>query len=223
MGIQLIGSKTCPFVQRCLIMLYQSKINYRMIAIDLFDKPDWFMKISPTGKVPILEIDGSYIFESLIINEFINDKYKLNLQETQSLQKAVNKSWSEYSSSLILTQYGLVCATDHVKYQSLLNQLNLGLNWLENANINLPYFNGTTLSLVDIAFAPLFFRLNILNEFYGIDFFIDKSKVMTWASNLLTHEAIINSVPSDYKNLIHFNIQNKAGFLTAMDRLITST
>ncbi len=219
MNIKLIGSATCPFVQRCLILFALGKVEFEMIYINLINKPDWFLKISPTAKVPILEIDGSHIFESLVINEFINEKFNLNLQTSNPLQKALNKSWSEYSSTLISSLYALICATDKDNYESLINRLTAGLNWIENSEIKLPYFNGDEISLIDIAFAPLFFRFNILNENYSTNFFIGTPKIKKWAANLLEHEIIRHTTPSNYNNLINTNILNKQGLLTSTSRL----
>ena len=67
----LISHPLCPYVQRAVITLEEQGIVYKRIDIDLANKPDWFKKISPLGKVPVLVIDDdTVIFESAIISEY---------------------------------------------------------------------------------------------------------------------------------------------------------
>lgn len=211
--MKLIGSSICPFVQRCRIILYQAKLQHEFVTIDLTNKPEWLSKISPMGKVPILEINGVYITESLIINELINEEFILNLQNSDPIQKAVNRGWSEFSSVLISTQYALTSAADKAEYLLLQTKLNKGLACIENSSLEFSFFDNKRFSLVDIAFAPLFYRLNILNEIYGIDFFAQRPKIKKWSDYLLAHENVKNSIPNDYKDMIKQNIDNKQGFL----------
>ena len=69
MNIELISFDLCPFVQRSVITLLEKDIPFKRTNIDLANKPDWFLQISPLGKVPVLKIDGNILFESAVINE----------------------------------------------------------------------------------------------------------------------------------------------------------
>jgi len=73
MSIELISFKTCPFVQRAAITLGYKKVEHEVTYIDLADPPDWFLDISPLAKVPILKVDGEILFESAVINEYLDD------------------------------------------------------------------------------------------------------------------------------------------------------
>ena len=52
-----ISHKLCPYVQRAVIALNEKGVPFERIDIDLANKPDWFLKISPLGKVPVLLVD----------------------------------------------------------------------------------------------------------------------------------------------------------------------
>jgi glutathione S-transferase len=52
--LTLISHKLCPYVQRAVIALTEKGVPFERIDIDLANKPDWFLKISPLGKVPVL-------------------------------------------------------------------------------------------------------------------------------------------------------------------------
>ena len=52
--LKLISHKLCPYVQRAVIALTEKGVPFERIDIDLANKPDWFLKISPLGKMPVL-------------------------------------------------------------------------------------------------------------------------------------------------------------------------
>ena len=53
-ALKLISHKLCPYVQRAVIALTEKGVPFERIDIDLANKPDWFLKISPLGKTPVL-------------------------------------------------------------------------------------------------------------------------------------------------------------------------
>ena len=74
--LKLISHKLCPYVQRAVIALTEKGVPFERIDIDLANKPDWFLKISPLGKVPVLVVTGNdgkevALFESNVICEYI--------------------------------------------------------------------------------------------------------------------------------------------------------
>jgi glutathione S-transferase len=54
--LKLISHKLCPYVQRAVIALAEKGVPFERIDIDLANKPDWFLNISPLGKVPVLVV-----------------------------------------------------------------------------------------------------------------------------------------------------------------------
>src|SRR5215217_8798089 len=76
--LRLISHKLCPYVQRAAIVAQEKGIQFERVDIDLANKPDWFLAMSPTGKVPVLEVtdtDGSVhvLFESAVIAEYLDE------------------------------------------------------------------------------------------------------------------------------------------------------
>ncbi|TPG55852.1 glutathione S-transferase family protein [Ewingella americana] len=96
--LTLINHPLCPFVQRAAIVLLEKKVPFERIDVDLADKPDWFMAISQTGKVPLLKVklSGSadaLLFESTAICEYLNET-----QDGVSLYSnyAISRAWVEF-------------------------------------------------------------------------------------------------------------------------------
>ncbi|RVK64633.1 glutathione S-transferase family protein, partial [Sinorhizobium meliloti] len=75
--LTLISHHLCPYVQRAAIALHEKGVPFERVDIDLANKPDWFLKISPLGKVPLLRIsqDGgeAILFESTVICEYLEE------------------------------------------------------------------------------------------------------------------------------------------------------
>ena len=61
--LTLISHELCPFVQRAAIALEEKGVKFERINVDLANKPDWFLAISPLGKVPLLKVGDAVIFE----------------------------------------------------------------------------------------------------------------------------------------------------------------
>ena len=71
--LKLISHKLCPYVQRAVIALTEKGVPFERIDIDLANKPDWFLKISPLGKTPVLQVGEPPIFESAVILEYLEE------------------------------------------------------------------------------------------------------------------------------------------------------
>ncbi len=213
MNLELISFKICPFVQRAVITLLHKKIPYKITYIDLASPPDWFKQLSPFGKVPILKVDEhNVIFESAIIDEFLDEAYDGTLLPTDPLQRAIDRSWIEFSTSLTLDFSGLIHASDEMKFEEKLLITQKQFDWLENALSCGPYFNNDDFSLVDIAYAPLFMRSNILNlanTLYPSDQY---PKVASWAQKLLALPELPDSVSDDFEEFLKNHIKVKAPY-----------
>src|SRR5512135_650722 len=82
--LKLISHKLCPYVQRAVIALTEKGVPFERIDIDLANKPDWFQKLSPLGRTPVLVVGDTAIFESAVILEY--------LEETQAAAAASARS-----------------------------------------------------------------------------------------------------------------------------------
>lgn len=96
--IRLFSAEVCPFAQRTRAVLNHLDIEFELVEIDLNDKPDEFLEISPTGKVPLLEIDDLVLYESQLINDYLTDRYQWfdaypDQPEDEYRQKLVMKQW----------------------------------------------------------------------------------------------------------------------------------
>jgi len=213
MELELVSFKICPFVQRAVATLRHKRTAFKLTHIDLSDPPHWFKAVSPFGKVPLLKVDEqNVIFESAVINEFLDEITSGSLLPDDPLLRALNRSWIEFGTACLLDLSAQMHAEDQQTFDSNRDELKSKLKWLEATLDRPPYFNGDTLSLVDFAWAPLFMRAEILtldDQLYPAEHL---PRTAAWARQLLELPAVRDSVVADFPELLRDHIRAKAPY-----------
>ena len=88
----LISAVTCPWVQRAVIMLRAKGVDFDVTYINLREKPDWFLEISPHGKVPVLKVGDEVLFESNAIAEYLDEVFEPRLHPADPVKRAKNRA-----------------------------------------------------------------------------------------------------------------------------------
>ncbi|MFP4615808.1 MAG: glutathione S-transferase family protein [Thiohalorhabdus sp.] len=210
MKLELISFPLCPFVQRSIITLLEKGAEFETTYIDLADKPDWFLAISPEGKVPVLRVDDSeVIFESAVINEFVNEVTPGDLHPEDPVRRAHNRAWIAFGEQLIFDQYQMMIAEDATGFEDRWHQAEHRLARLEEA-ITGPLFNGADFSLVDAAFAPLLQRFAIMERIVDLSDYGDFPRIRAWWQALAERPSIPGSVPEDFEAQLRAYFREKA-------------
>ena len=214
-SIELISFDLCPFVQRSAILLAEKGIPFVTTYIDLSQKPEWFLQISPLGKVPTLRIGDTVLFESMVIAEYLDEVYPPSLHPTDLLQKAKNRAWAEYSSTLFMDLYNLCLCQDEGAFTQLLQQFNLKLSRLEEQITIGPYFNGHDPKIIDFCIAPLFQRMELIEGSAGPALSSGYKNLSLWSKHLLERPSVQSSVPEQFDQKYISYIQKQDGVLAA--------
>ena len=216
MKLELISFKLCPFAQRAIILLNTQKIDFEITYINPMDPPDWFKEISPTGQVPLLKVDDEIVFESSVITEFINDISVTSIHPEDVIQKANNRSWIAFSSTMFDDLFGLVTG-DKDKFDTSKNSLFVKLTKLEKAKNNSVFFNGDSFNMIDAAIAPIFMRLDWINEFTDNALSISEFKNLSaWSDSILAVEVVKTSVVDGLDDVYYSNIEGREGHLSTL-------
>src|SRR5215813_4768403 len=93
--LTLLSHDLCPYVQRAVIALTEKGVPFDRVIIDLADKPDWFLAISPLGKVPLLKVGDEVIFESAVILEYLEETQPNPLYPADPLARARHRGMIE--------------------------------------------------------------------------------------------------------------------------------
>ncbi|MDH5356827.1 MAG: glutathione S-transferase family protein [Gammaproteobacteria bacterium] len=201
MKLHLISFKTCPFVQRAAITLKQKNVAHEITYIDLANPPDWFLELSPLGKVPVLKVDGEVLFESAVINEYLDEITGGELQPKDPLLRAKNRAWIEFASNMLGNSYLMKTATDKVGYEKYRDLIITQLQRVEERLSDGDWFNGDDFSLADTAFAPFFMHNSVANNAFSLIDPATMPKVDAWSKRLLALPAVKHSVVPEFELL----------------------
>lgn len=209
---RLISFKICPFVQRSVIVLKEKKIPFAVEYIDLANKPDWFLKLSPTGKVPVLETEGEVLFESAIIMEYLDEVTPPTLHSAAPLTKAKDRAWIEFSSALLVLQYQMSLAKTAEDYGAKLAALRDGMHKFAAA-FQGPWWRGEAFSLVDAAIAPLFTRIGYTEQQLPDDVLADLDILRRYQKALEARASIRDSVLPEVPQAYREYIRQHGGYM----------
>ncbi len=208
MELELISSNRCPFVMRSIVAMEQKQVPYKITFVDPYDPPEWFSEISPLGKVPVLRIDtDTILFESAVINEYLDEVTPGQLHPQDPLQKAINRSWIEFGGTCLSDSFRLMAVTTESDFADVKASLRSSLERIETVlDEQGPYFNGADFSLADAAYAPLFIRMEILEDLIGFTITDGLPKVERWKTQMLTLDSVdkarFNGLPDRFRELM---------------------
>src|ERR1700694_339311 len=138
--LKLISHKLCPYVQRAVIALTEKGVVFERIDIDLANKPDWFLAISPLGKTPVLQVGDKAIFESAVILEYLEETQAKPLHPADPLERAEHRGWIEFGAAVLSDIAGFYAAPDEATFKAKTAQLEAKFARLEARVTAAPWF-----------------------------------------------------------------------------------
>ncbi len=206
MQLTLISHVLCPYVQRVAIVLAEKNLPFERVQVDLANKPDWFLDISPLGKTPVLLVDGQPIFESAAICEYLEDAYIPAMHPHDPLDRARHRAWIEFASNTLASIAALYGAASYEAMAAKAGELHAKFARLELAlsadNRPQPFFAGAHPSLADAAFAPVFRYFDLFGHLAGLDFLDAMPAVSRWRRALHARPSVADAVGTDYPRLL---------------------
>jgi glutathione S-transferase len=216
---ELVSFDLCPYVQRSVITLKQKKIDFKITYIDLEKPPEWFSKASPLGKVPLLLVrrnspnepvdEPVVLFESAVINEYIDEVTPSSLLPKDPLEKARMRAWIQVSGELLMAMYPIMSSRDQGEILEARKDVWDILEKVEEAVAGGSFFSLTGFTLVDSAFAPVFMRLLMMKSFREDPQWKQLPKTRRWADCLLALPEVRESVIPEFKQKFISYLQRK--------------
>src|SRR3977135_1216193 len=140
--LKLISHKLCPYVQRAVIALTEKGIAFERIDIDLANKPDWFLAISPLGKTPVLQVGDTPFLGSAVILEYLEETERKPLHPADPLARAEHRAWIEFGSAVLNDIAGFYAAKDEATFEAKRSQLEQRFARLETRVAAAPWLDG---------------------------------------------------------------------------------
>lgn len=217
--LRLVSHHLCPYVQRAVIALTEKGVAHERTYIDLAAKPDWFIALSPLGKVPLLLVDETTaLFESAVICEFLEETAPgVRLHPDDPVERARHRAWIEFASATLGSIAGLYAAPDTTGFEAKRADLVAKMAWLEKALGTGPNFAGEGFSLVDAAFGPVFRYFDTFEAVPPpLGVFDAVPRVRAWRAALAVRPSVRDAVAVDYPERLSLFLRARGSHLSRL-------
>jgi glutathione S-transferase len=198
---ELISNILCPYTQRAAIQLAEKGLGARRTYIDLANKPDWFIRLSPLGKVPVLRVGETAVFETAAICEYIEDVTvdRAPMWPAAPLDRARHRAWAEFASAVIADVFGFYMAPDEPSFER--KRLDLASRFArleQQLHDGDPHFDAERFGLVDAAFAPIFRLLDTFDQVADFGLLRGLPRTSAYRRSLAARPSVRAAVVPDY-------------------------
>ena len=196
-------------------------VEFEVTFVDLREKPDWFLKISPHGKVPVLKVDDEILFESNAIAEFLDETVSPRLHPEDPMARARNRAWTDYVPTFSGALNSIYYTKSREDMEAGLAKAPKAVERLEQAiaqgrGNDGPYFNGPNLSLVDAAYAPFLQRFVIADELLKTGLLNEFPHVKAWTDTLLSNETVTGAVAPNFLEEFYGNLKRREFYIATL-------
>ncbi|MFL2770038.1 MAG: glutathione S-transferase family protein [Rhodospirillaceae bacterium] len=194
--VELFSFEACPYAQRTRMMMIEKDIEFCLTEVDLSNKPDWWKKLSPHGKVPLIRHNGGIVYESRIINEYIEEAFpQPPLLPRDALGRATARIWIDYCDTYLTPALHQLMANKNSEEKQILNRKNLGEKFLflEFEGIRKlgdgPLMIGEDISLIDLQYMPFMERFPCYEELWGASLPDECTSLRKWMDAMRERES----------------------------------
>ena len=217
--LTLISHPLCPFVQRAAIVLLEKGVAFERVTVDLSAKPDWFLALSPTGKVPVLKVpkahgEDAVLFESVVICEYLDETQSgAPMYPDDALTRARHRAWIEFATPTFAEGWQFLHARDLQAADAKRASFRERLAKLEAELTAGPYFSGEAFGMVDAVYAPLFRYFKLIDASAAQRVFDGLPRVSAWREALAARASVMHAVAEDYASLFHAHLRQQGSLL----------
>ena len=169
MKVKLYNTQRCPYARRTRMVLHEKGVDFETYEVDLANKSEEFLKASPTGKVPVVVVDGDSLYESNVVNQYLDEVTDgLRLMPEDPKTRAHARIWmafadADFFPAVFVASVGRERGFSEERITGALEDLQVALGKLEVRLEGRDYLAGE-FSLADVAHAGNFVRLRELEE-----------------------------------------------------------
>ena len=159
----LYSGITCPFSHRCRFVLYEKGMDFEIKDVDVYNKPEDLAVMNPYNQVPVLVERDLILYESNIINEYIDERFPHpQLMPADPVMRGrgrlvLYRMEKELFSHVQTLENPSATAKEQAKAREAVTN---GLTMIAPAYAKNKYVLGEDFSMIDVALAPLLWRLD---------------------------------------------------------------
>jgi stringent starvation protein A len=189
----LYSGITCPFSQRCRIVLYEKGMDFEIKDVDIFNKPEDLALMNPYNQVPVLVERNLILHESNIINEYIDERFPHpQLMAADPIARGRGRLFLYRLEKELFAPVQVLESLDSKKkgQDAAKKTILEGLTVLSPMFKKTRYILGDEFSLLDVAIAPLLWRL----DYYGIKSSKLCSSILKYGERIFQRRSFIDSL-----------------------------
>ena len=185
----LYSGTTCPFSHRCRFVLFEKGMDFEIRDVDLYNKPEDISVMNPYGQVPILVERDLILYESNIINEYIDERFPHpQLMPGDPVDRARVRLF------LLNFEKELFAHVSVLENRAARSNIRDRLTQMAPVFLKNKFILGDNFSMLDVALAPLLWRL----DYYGIDLSKNAAPLLKYAERIFSRPAYIEALtPSE--------------------------
>ena len=183
------------FSQRCRIVLYEKGMDFQIIDVDMYNKPEDIAAMNPYNRLPVLVERDLILYEANIINEYIDERFPHpQLMPPDPVQRARARLFLFSFEVELFSQIDAI-ENGNSKQQERARQLLFErLTQLSPVFAKQKFLLGEVFSMLDVALSPLLWRL----DHYGIQLPKQAAPLMKYAERIFSRQAFIDALtPSE--------------------------
>ena len=182
----LYSGTTDPFSQRCRIVLFEKGMDFQIIDVDVFNKPEDLALINPYNKVPVLVERDLILYEANIINEYIDERFPHpQLMPADPAMRARARLFLHRFESEIFCYIPALESNVQKTADKARLAVRDSLTQIAPIFSSQKYMLDDDFSMLDVAIAPILWRL----DYYGIPLGKEAAPLMKYAERLFSRPA----------------------------------
>ena len=193
----LYSGTTDPFSHRCRIVLFEKGMDFQIVDVDVHNKPEDLAVMNPYNEVPVLVERDLTLYESNIINEYIDERFPHpQLMPADPIMRArVRLLLHNFENELFIHVKTLEEGLSGKGADKARVAVRDGLTQLAPIFAKQKHILGEEFSMADVAVAPLLWRL----EHYDVELPKTAAPVLKYAERLFSRQAFIDSLTASEK------------------------
>jgi len=189
--MRLYSGTVCPYSHRCRIVLYEKGMDFEVIDVDLMNKTEDVATINPYGKVPVLVERDLVLYEANIINEYIDERFPHpQLMPPDPVMRGRARLFLHRFEQEIYSQVESIESGQARQADKARTVIRDNLTQLAQILSNQKFLLGDEYSMLDVAIAPLLWRL----DHYGIQMGKEAAPLMKYAERLFSRQGFIDAL-----------------------------
>lgn len=220
--MRLISTPVGPWEQGVATVLHAKACAFELVYLNPGEKPDWFLALSPHGKTPALDLEGTVLFETRAIAEYLEEALLPRLHPEDLVERARHRAWLDFLPVFQRASSDVNNAKSRGDIDTALDALPHVLGPMTDAFTREegPLFGGGMFSLTDALYAPFLHRLlwsaPILKTEIRRNPFEGFPEMEAWAETLLDHGAVRAAIRPDFDARYREHLSRRGTWLSGV-------